>query len=438
MKPFHRILLLVGLTGSAIPASGEATWPQFRGPTGQGISSATNVPVHWSATSNVVWQTAIPGCGWSSPVLADGRLYLTTAAGGADGAPISLRALCVNAIDGAILWNVEVLQPDLESAKTIHQKNSAASPTPIIDRGRLYVHFGHMGTAALDLSGKILWRQTALKYSPLHGNGGSPALLGDMLVFSCDGTKDPFIVALDAGTGDVRWKTPRNSDAERTFSFSTPLVIEVGGAPRGIAGATATGGSGASIPRGERQIISPGSGFVGAYDPADGHEIWKVRYGEGYSLVPRPVFAHGLLFIATGFDHPTVLAIKPAGARGDVTETNIAWTIRKGAPNTPSLLVAGDELYFVADSGVATCADARSGEIHWNERLGGDFSASPVYADGRIYFQNEAGAGFVVKRGKTFALLAQNDLAERTLASYAVADNALFIRSESNLWRVGK
>jgi len=416
MKSPHLILFLLCLSGGAVSAAEAGEWPQFRGPTGQGISYATNVPLHWSATSNVVWKTGIPGRGWSSPVLADGRLYLTTAIGGADAASVSLRALCVNAIDGAILWNIEVLQPEPSSAKTIHQKNSPASPTPILDHGRLYVHFGHMGTAALDISGKILWRQTALKYSPLHGNGGSPALMGDMLVFSCDGTKDPFIVALDAGTGEVRWKTPRNTAAERTFSFSTPLGIEVGGA---------------------RQIISPVSGFVGAYDPADGHEIWKVRYGEGYSLVPRPVFAHGLLFITTGFDRPTVLAIKPAGARGDVTETHIAWTIRKGAPHTPSLLVVGDELYFVADSGVATCADVRTGEIHWNERLGGNFSASPVYADGRIYFQNEAGAAFVVKAGKTFALLAQNDLAERTLASCAVADNALFIRSESHLWRLG-
>ncbi len=417
MKSLQHTLLLAILTGTAITAAAETQWPQFRGPTGQGISSATNVPLRWGATSNVVWKTAIPGRGWSSPVLADGRLYLTTAVNSADGAPISLRALCVNATDGAILWNVEVLQPDLGSAKTIHQKNSPASPTPIIDRDRLYVHFGHMGTAALDLSGKILWRQTELKYSPVHGNGGSLAMVGDMLVFSCDGGKDPVVVALDANTGGIRWKTPRHTTAQKTFSFSTPLPIEVGGA---------------------RQIISAGSGFVGAYDPADGHEIWKVSYGEGYSVVPRPVFAHGLLFITTGFDHPTVQAIKPAEARGDVTETNVAWTIRKGAPNTPSLLVVGDELYFVADSGVATCADARTGEIHWNERLGGNFSASPVYADGRIYFQNEAGVGFVVKRGKTFALLAQNDLAERTLASYAVADNAVFIRSESNLWRVGK
>ena len=417
MKSPHLILLLFYLTGGAVLAAEAGGWPQFRGPTGQGISYATNVPLHWSVTSNVVWKTEIPGRGWSSPVLADGRLYLTTAIGGADTASVSLHVLCVNAIDGAIVWNVEVLQPEPGSAKTIHQKNSPASPTPIIDRDRLYVHFGHMGTAALDVAGKILWRQTGLTFSPLHGNGGSPALLGDMLVFSCDGTKDPFIVALNAGTGDVLWKTPRNTAAKKTFSFSTPLVIEVDGA---------------------RQIISPGSGFVGAYDPLNGHEIWKVRYGEGYSLVPRPVFAHGLLFIGTGFDQPTVLAIKPVGARGDVTESHVAWTIRKGAPNTPSLLVAGDELYFVADSGVATCADARTGEIHWNERLGGNFSASPVYADGRIYFQNEAGAGLVVKAGKNFVLLAQNDLAERTLASCAVADNALFIRSESHLWRLGK
>jgi outer membrane protein assembly factor BamB len=311
MKSRHNILFLFCSTGWAAAASGATEWPQFRGSTGQGISSATNVPLHWSATSNVVWKTAIPGRGWCSPVLSDGRVYLTTAVGGADALLVSLRALCVNAADGTILWNVEAVQPDPGSAKTIHQKNSPASPTPIIDRGRLYVHFGHMGTAALDLAGKILWRQTALKYSPLHGNGGSPALMGDTLVFSCDGTKDPFIVALDTGTGEVRWKTPRNTDAERKFSFSTPLVIEVGGA---------------------RQIISPGSGFVGAYDPMDGHELWKVRYGEGYSLVPRPVFANGLLFITTGFDHPTVQAIKPAGARGDITGTNIAWTIRKGAP----------------------------------------------------------------------------------------------------------
>jgi len=169
----------------------------------------------------VVWQTGIPGRGWSSPVLADGRLYLTTAIGGADAASVSLRALCVNAIDGAILWNIEVLQPEPSSAKTIHQKNSPASPTPIVDRGRLYVHFGHMGTAALDLSGKILWRQTALKYSPLHGNGGSPALLGDMLVFSCDGTKDPSIVALDAGTGEEDDALRRLDDWLNIASFNT-------------------------------------------------------------------------------------------------------------------------------------------------------------------------------------------------------------------------
>jgi outer membrane protein assembly factor BamB len=274
-----------------------------------------------------------------------------------------------------------------------------------------------MGTAALDLSGKVLWRQTGVKYPPLHGNGGSPVLAGDTLVFSCDGIKDPFVIALDAKNGQVRWKTPRNTPAKSQFSFSTPLEIEIDGKP---------------------QIVSPGSGFVAAYDPADGREIWKVRYGEGYSLVPRPVFAHGLLFVSTGFDQANLLAIKPSGAQGDVTESNVLWSYRKGVPTTPSPLVLGNEIYFVSDGGIATCLDAQSGKVHWSERLEGGFSASPVSAEGRVYFQNETGTGFVVKAGPVFQLLSRNSLGERTLASYAVIDNGLFIRSESHLWRIGQ
>ena len=213
----------------------------------------------------------------------------------------------------------------------------------------------------------------------------------------------------------MRWKTARNSPAKKQFSFSTPLLIHLDD---------------------KDQVISPGSGFVASYDPHDGHEFWRVCYGEGYSVVPRPVFAHDLLFLSSGFDAPIFHAIKPAGANGDATATNIAWTQRKGAPNTPSALVLGDEVYFVSDGGIATCADARTGDVHWSERLGGNFSASPVAAEGRIYFQNEAGVGFVVKAGKIYELLATNDLGERSLASYAVADGALFIRTESHLWKI--
>ncbi len=283
--------------------------------------------------------------------------------------------------------------------------------------GRVYVHFGHMGTAALDLAGKILWQQTTLKYPPMHGNGGSPALAGDSLVFSCDGATDPFVAALDANTGKVLWKTPRNTPAKNQFSFSTPLVIEVDGVS---------------------QAIIPGSGFVGGYDIKDGRERWRARYGEGYSVITRPVFAHGLLFVTSSYNRSGLYAIKPVGAKGDVTDTHVAWSYSKGIPNISSPLVVDDELYCVSDSGIATCLDARTGTLHWSERLGGGFSASPVLAEGRVYFQNEEGVGTVLKAGKTFEVMAKNNLGARTLASPAVTDNTIFLRSQSHLWRIGK
>jgi outer membrane protein assembly factor BamB len=385
-------------------------WPEFRGPTGQGISTTKGLPVEWSETKNVAWKQPIPGQGWSSPVLSKGLLYLTTAVP-ADGG-LSLRVLALGSKSGETRWNVEAFHPS--SGGQQHKKNSPASATPIVEGARLYVHYGHQGTACLDLTGKILWRNTELIYAPVHGNGGSPALVDDLLVFSCDGERDPFIVALDKASGKVRWKVNRDTDATKKFSFSTPLVIEVNG---------------------RKQLISQASGAVIAYDPKDGRELWRVRYGLGYSLVPRPVFGHGLIFTATGFDRPTVIAIRPDGS-GDVTDTHVVWTLPKGAPNTPSLLLVGDELYVVADSGMATCLDAKTGTVHWHERLGGGFSASPVYAEGKIYFQNEEGVGYVVKASREFQQLAANPLGERSLASYAIGEGALFIRTASHLFRV--
>ena len=415
MSPFSRFQVFALFSAACLSASiraGETEWPQFRGPTGQGLSAAEQVPVEWSATSHVAWSVEVPGRGWSSPVLSRGRLYLTAAVGEGDK---TLHALCLDAADGHLLWNTEIFRPEPAALAAMHRKNSAASGTPIVTNDRLYAHFGHMGTAALDLDGTVLWRQTALAFPPVHGTGGSPILADGALVFSCDGKTDPFIAALEAATGAVRWKTPRQTPARKPFSFSTPLAVQVQGAP---------------------QIISPGSGFVGAYDVRDGRELWRVGYGEGYSVVPRPVFAHGLLFVSSSFDKPTLSAIRPEGAAGDVTATHLAWTAGKGVPHSASMLVLGDELYFVSDAGIATCADARTGAVHWSERLGGDFSASPVAAEGRIYFQNETGDTFVLKAGKTFELLAKNALGERTLASPAVADGALYLRSESRLWKI--
>lgn len=417
--PAIRTLLTLGWLGASagLALAGETEWPQFRGPTGQGLSQATNVPTQWSATEGVAWKVEVPGRGWSSPVLSKGRLYLTSAETDTASGDVTLHALCLDAKDGHVLWDTEVLRPDPGKVAAMHRKNTPASATPIVTNDRLYVHFGHMGTAALDLTGKVLWRQTELDYPPTHGNGGSPVLVGDELIFSADGQKDPSVIALDAATGALRWKTPRNSPAKKLFSFSTPLVIEVGGV---------------------KEVISPGSGFVGAYAPADGHELWRVAYGEGYSVVPRPVFAHGLLFLSSGFDRPTFYAIKPEGAAGDATATNVTWSLNKGAPHTPSAVVVGDEVYFVSDAGIASCATALTGEVLWSERLGGNFSASPVAVDGRIYFQNETGVGYVVKAGKTYELLAKNELGESSLASYAMADGAIYIRTEGHLWKIGK
>ncbi|MEX2215536.1 MAG: PQQ-binding-like beta-propeller repeat protein [Phycisphaeraceae bacterium] len=409
--------LVISLLVAATSPGAESEWPQFRGPGGQGVSAATGLPVAWSATKNVVWKVQVPGRGWSSPVLSNGKLYLTTALGEAKDGNVSLRAMCLDPASGKTLFDTEVFRPEKSSASSMHQKNSLASGTPIVTSDRLYVHFGHMGTAALDLSGKVLWRQSDLKYPPVHGTGGSPVLVDGLLVFSCDGAANPFVVALDAKTGAVRWKTPRQTQAKKKFSFSTPLAIQVGSAT---------------------QIVSPGSGFVGGYDLKTGRLLWQVNYGEGYSVVPRPVFAHGLLFISSGFDAPEVIAIRPQKAAGDVTDSHVAWRLRKGAPHSASMVVLGDEIYFVSDGGIATCADARSGDVHWSQRLGGNFSASPVAAEGRVYFQNEAGVGFVVKASKTFELLASNDIGEKSLASIAATDGALYIRGESHLFKIAE
>jgi outer membrane protein assembly factor BamB len=390
-------------------------WPEFRGPGAQGISTATNVPVHWSASSNIAWKVAVPGKGWSSPVVADGRIYLTTAVEREGSSGLSLRVLCLSAADCGILWNVEAIHPEASTFTPGHQKNSQASPTSIIQGDKLFAHFGHMGTACLALDGTVLWRQQGVKYSPVHGNGGSPVLVDSELVFGCDGAQNPFLVALDAATGEVKWRTPRHTTAKKTFSFGTPLVVEIDGS---------------------KQVISPCSGFVSGYDPKDGHELWRFRYGEGYSIVPRPVLFGDLMFISSGFDIPVIHAIKLAGATGDITDTRQAWSYSRQAPCTPSMLVAGRELYFVSDGGIASCVDAQTGAWRWSERLGGDYSASPVFAEGRIYFQNEAGEGCVIKAGTRFELLANNNLGEQSLASYAVADNELFIRTAEHLWAV--
>jgi outer membrane protein assembly factor BamB len=406
------LLVTFVVLSASLPA---ADWPQFRGPTGDGRATAKDLPTEWSETKNVAWKTEISGSGWSSPSLFRNRLYLTTAvpvdSGSANG-PLSLRALCVDAATGKVIWNEQIFEEPADAPK-IHSKNSHASPTPIVEQGRVYIHFGHQGTACLDLGGRVIWKNDKIMYAPVHGNGGSPVLEGGLLIFSCDGGSDPFVVALDAKTGDERWRFQRETDYPKQFAFSTPTVITVDD---------------------RRQLITPGAGVVNALNPATGEEIWHVRY-EGYSVIPKPVFGHGLVFLSKGYDSPSVLAIRPDGS-GDVTDTHVEWESKPGAPHTPSLLLNGDELYMVSDRGVAVCLDAKTGDQHWQERVGGNYSASPLLADGKLFLQSEDGPAVVLRPGKTFEKLADTGFPERTLASYAVGDSALFIRTEKHLYRV--
>ena len=404
------ILIVLFLT-AALPA--VENWRQFRGPEGQGISDAGELPLTWDAETNIAWRTELAGAGWSSPVITNERIYLTSAVViDEQTKDRSLRVSMLNAKNGQVLKSIELFKQDGGKAPKIHSKNSHASPTPLLNGDTVYVHFGHQGTAALDMDLNVKWRKQ-LSYKPVHGNGGTPIVVDGKLIFSCDGAADPFIVALDTKDGSQVWKTSRKSDASRKFSFTTAQAIEVNGAT---------------------QIISPGSNVVYSLDPNTGNLIWKVRY-DGYSLIPRPVFHNGLVYICTGYKSPKLIAIRPDGV-GDVTDTHVEWIVKSAVPHTASLLLDGDELYMVSDKGIASCLDAKTGDVVWKERLGGSFSSSPLMGAGRIYFQDEKGKATVVEVGRKFNVLAKNDLGERTLASYAAINGALLIRTADALYRV--
>ncbi|HEY8411613.1 MAG TPA: PQQ-binding-like beta-propeller repeat protein [Pyrinomonadaceae bacterium] len=379
-------------------------WPQFRGPTGQGVSDERNLPLTWSETTNVRWKVAIPGRGWSSPVIQGDRIWLTTAT--EEGR--SLRAIAVDVNTGAIQHDLEIFR--LKSPKLMNAKNSFASPTPVVEGDRVYLHFGAYGTACITQSGEIVWK-TKLEYdNGQHGPGGSPVLYDDLLIVSCDGLDQQFVVALDKATGKVRWKKQR----EGYQAYTTPLIVKLSSGD---------------------QVVSPGAFQAIAYEPRTGKEIWRVKYAEGFSNVPRPVYGNDLVFICTGFQEPSLLAVRLDG-RGDVTKSKIAWKLDRGIPRTPSPLLVGNELYIVSDNGIATCVDAKTGDELWRARLGGNYSASPIYADGRIYFLSEEGETIVIAPGRQLKHLATNQLEGPTLASMAVSHSSLFIRTATHLYRI--
>jgi outer membrane protein assembly factor BamB len=394
--------LLFAAVATLGSTSAAADWPQFRGPDGQGHATAVGSPIHWSESENIRWKVPIAGLGWSSPVVSGQQVWLTTASE-TEG---SLRAVCLDRETGDVLHDVEVFRK--ADLGRINNKNSHASPTPVIDGQFVFVHFGSEGTACLTSDGRIAWR-AQLPYDQHHGPAGSPVVWRDLVFISCDGNDVQYTVALDKLTGEVRWK----ADHPGAHAYSTPLVIDMQSGP---------------------QLLTSGGGALIAYKPQTGEELWRCTHG-GHSVIPRPSFANGLVYFCTGYWNPALFAVRPG--EGDVPDSQVAFKLRRAVPHTPSPLVAGKQLYMVSDQGVLTCADAMKGKEFWHQRLSGNFSASPTLADGKLYIVSEEGTTFVVAAASDkLHLLSENPLDGRALASPAIVDRAIYLRTDTHLYRI--
>jgi outer membrane protein assembly factor BamB len=434
------LITVLGLFVLQVPLFGNE-WRQFRGPDGQGhAEKVVGLPTTWSETENITWKTPVPGRGWSSPVFDGTTIWLTTAIENpltgealekvrteklANNplakqmsvlGSVTLEAVGVNADTGQIECEIELftaLNPE-----PIHSLNSFASPSPVLDGKMLYCHFGELGTACIDTeTQKVVWKNL-LPSSHSVGSGSSPVIYDNLFIVPCDGIDQQYVIALNKLTGKQVWKKSRptlsGDDGELHKAFCTPLVVKVGT---------------------RDQVIIPGAQWVVGYDPRDGSEIWRVRYGDGFSNVPRPVVGHGIAYICSGYMSPNLLAIKLDG-QGDVTDSHVKFKVTKQVPAMPSPLLVDDQLYFISDQGVATCINAISGEQIWTKRISGNFSSSPLYAEGKIYFSSQEGKTTIIRPGTKYDEVAANSLDGQLMASMAVYDDSILLRSQSHLYRI--
>lgn len=437
--PALLVLLLACATLSA------ENWPQWRGPASSGVSPESPLPTTWSTDRNLAWRVPLAGLGTSSPIVWGDRVIVTSQVGSAplaDGEahpqlarddrtlaererPIGGRRaesaersvqLVVEAFaraDGRRLWQHSM--PAAGPLPRVHEKHNLATPTPVTDGSRIYAWFGNGQLVALDLEGRLVWqRHLGSDFGPfrtLWGHGSSPTLVEDLLILLCDHLSSAYLLAVDARTGKDRWKVDRG---EGRTSHSTPVVV------RGPAGP---------------ELLVNSSERIDAYDPRTGALLWFT--GEPRQTpIPSAVVHDGLIFLSRGYRNSDYLALRPGG-RGDVTATHVEWRTPSGASYVPSILYHDGLLYMTNDVGVVTCADARSGAAVWRQRLDGVFFASPVAGDGKIYLTSETGEVFVLRAGRAPEVLARNDLGERLLASPAIAQGRLFLRSDRTLFAVG-
>ena len=410
-------------------------WPEWRGATGQGHSTAADLPVSWSESENIAWKVKVPGRGWSAPVIENGQVWVTTGidapASPEDAArrrkassnsqpltiseSVSLRAVGFKLQSGELLRDVEVLNEN--EPQLIHVDNTYATPTPVVENGRLYCHYGTYGIACLDInSGEVLWRNRSLVVQHENGPASSPVLWNNLLIIHCDGIDRQYIVAIDKETGQQVWKSARSgklhSNPQLRKSYATSLVVEIDGQP---------------------QVISPAADWIYGYDPKSGRELWRLNYGTlGFSNAARPVAGNGLIYTCTGYMQGQLLAIRAPGGR--VAEPEIVWRHTKQVSSVSSPILIGKEIYFASDSGIATCLDAESGETHWTKRIGKRFWAAPMHAEGRIYFFDRDGTTTVVAARKQYQQLAVNKLEGELLATAAAVDGTLILRTDQALY----
>ena len=406
------ILPFVSLTAAA------EDWPGWRGPTYQGISTEKDVPIRWSPTENVAWKTPIAGQGWSSPIVFGDRVFVTATSQNG----VKCRAICLDRKSGHIVWDKEVLE---QTPKNKAEKNSYATPTPCTDGRRVCAVFGDGSFVALDYDGRIVWLNREQKFYSQHGLGTSPILYGDLLLMARDGSSEgedkklgwqkPWdksaLLALDKETGRIRWQGSRGLSR---IAHVVPNVFRTGD---------------------QVQIVSGAGDVVQGFDPASGRRLWSVHSG-GEGVVPSIVVGGGLVFATSGFGAPAIRAIRP-GTAEDPASAKIVWEWNKAVPMIPSFVYAEGLLFTINESGVAQCFDAPTGKLLWQQRIGGQHSASPVYAGGKVYFLSEAGESTIIEAGRQYNLIAKNSIGEKCQASYAISHGQLFIRSERNLLCIG-
>ncbi len=397
---------------AVVVLAGE-NWPNFHGPSNNNQTDSTGLPLTWSETENVVWKTPIHDSGWSSPVIWANQIWMTTATD--DGK--QSYAVCVDRQTGQIVHDLKLF--DNANPENTRQFNSFASCTPVIEAGRVYVHFGSYGTACLDTrTGQTLWFRRDLPCRHWRGPGASPILFENLFIVNFDDYDYQYVVALNKTTGKTVWRRDRAVDygtdnGDIMKAYSTPLIIQAAG---------------------HRQLISPTSKAGLAYDPRTGEELWRIRY-DGMSTAARPMFGNGLLYLNTGFPKGELIAVRPDGA-GDVTKSHVVWHTNKNMPSKPSSLLIGELIFSIDDTGVATCLDAKTGEPIWTQRIGGKFSASPLFAEGRIYLFGEDGKTTVIAAERAYRELAINALDGGFRASPAVTGKALVLRTENALYRI--